>query len=105
MSGVRRLFDSRWAVMATGSALVLASCVISPRREFKYSYEKILVGHSYADTVEKWPGSKVLVSSTSTGTKVVKVYAGQQCNLFYEVDNDKITRAWDDDGKDCWKAN
>ena len=116
MSYFRRLADRRWTAAATGCVFLLVSCTISPRKEFIYSYETVLVGNSYTKTVGNWPdskevvsstpmGTKEVVSSTPMGTKVVKVKTSKLCNLFYEVENDIITRAWDDGGKDCWKVN
>jgi hypothetical protein len=105
MSRLHRRIDRRLVAAATAGALSLVSCVISPHKEFVYSYETILVGHSYTDTVAKWPESKDVVSSTSTGSKVVEVNVKDHCKVFYEVDNDKITRAWDDGGEGCWKVN
>ena len=105
MSNCRWLVVSPLTAAVVGSLVLLVSCVISPRNEFVYSYETMLVGKSYAETVEKWPGSKEIVSSASTPTKVIKVNVAERCNLYYTVDNDKITRASDDQGKDCWKVN
>ena len=92
-------------VMVINFSILSSACVLNPRKEFHYSYERVLIGKSYSETVGRWRDSKELVRSTSTGGTVVRVPAGKHCNLFYEVEEDKIIRAWDDAGSGCWKAN
>ena len=93
-------------IVAVINLVILPSaCVLNLSEEFRYSYERVLIGKSYSETVGTWKDAKESVRATSTGGKIIRVLVDKQCNLFYEVENDKIIRAWDDAGKDCWKVN
>jgi len=87
--------------LVLGAAVTVSSCVLFPHDEFKSQHERELIGSSYAATVGARAEFQEVVSTSPTGTKVIKVRSGRQCNIFYEVDNDKIIRAWDDEGKGC----
>lgn len=95
------------AAMCVGAGFVAltAGCVLNPRWEFQHTYERELIGWPYSSTVQKWVERKEVVERTPSGSLVIQVYEGETCNLFYEVKDDFIIRAWDDGGKGCWKVN